>query len=464
MVIITILVILVGMISLTSTSVFTQSNSNVPEWIKNNAGWWADGTIDDTAFVQGIEYLIENNILLVSSQTTNWTDENNIPSWIKNNAGWWADGTIDDTAFVQGIEWLVSNGIINIKNNHLQENNVLNSILIEDYDLIEFARENKITTQNWSGNGYDSTKLKILEEYDYQMYVSERLNSEQELYDFSSCEWGLIISSSKYVNEELETCFKLGDYDEVFVKISKFTDSRNAVKLLDSTPSEIKFVYKKYEKFSRDASCVWQFENFNESYQYMADRNNFLVSHPELYPDYTRSEYLEPSDFVIPINEQSTNSDVVMCRYHDYVLTIVSDGLWRADQFILMDKMLEQLLLSEGAKLTFISGELLDQKNMIKYETPVNAMVEGFVASCGNEYGKPGTNVVVHVLHDNFEERDRKLSGVIKITVNNYKDEIMASDTVTFNDLSYMESVEVGKKLDHMNSIEYCSYDIVSIK
>jgi len=40
-----------------------------------------------------------------------------IPSWIKNNAGWWADGTIDDNSFISGIEWLVSNGMINIKNN-----------------------------------------------------------------------------------------------------------------------------------------------------------------------------------------------------------------------------------------------------------------------------------------------------------------------------------------------------------
>ena len=26
-----------------------------------------------------------------------------IPSWIKNNAGWWADGVIDDGSFVSGI-------------------------------------------------------------------------------------------------------------------------------------------------------------------------------------------------------------------------------------------------------------------------------------------------------------------------------------------------------------------------
>jgi plastocyanin len=95
--------------------VISVDDSKIPSWIKNNAGWWADGTIDDNSFVQGIQYLIENNILIVSSQTTNDIQEK-IPSWIKNNAGWWADGTIDDESFIRGIEYLVSNGIINIKN------------------------------------------------------------------------------------------------------------------------------------------------------------------------------------------------------------------------------------------------------------------------------------------------------------------------------------------------------------
>ena len=29
-----------------------------------------------------------------------------IPDWIKNNAGWWSDGQIDDDSFVSGIQWL----------------------------------------------------------------------------------------------------------------------------------------------------------------------------------------------------------------------------------------------------------------------------------------------------------------------------------------------------------------------
>ncbi len=40
--------------------------------------------------------------------------EPEIPSWIKNNAGWWADGQIDDEAFVQGIQYLITNGILQL--------------------------------------------------------------------------------------------------------------------------------------------------------------------------------------------------------------------------------------------------------------------------------------------------------------------------------------------------------------
>ena len=39
---------------------------------------------------------------------------NEIPSWIKNNAGWWADGTIDDESFIQGIQFLIKEGIMKV--------------------------------------------------------------------------------------------------------------------------------------------------------------------------------------------------------------------------------------------------------------------------------------------------------------------------------------------------------------
>jgi len=46
-----------------------QAQSLVPDWIKANAGWWAEGTVDDATFLNGIEFLIENKIINVSSES-----------------------------------------------------------------------------------------------------------------------------------------------------------------------------------------------------------------------------------------------------------------------------------------------------------------------------------------------------------------------------------------------------------
>jgi hypothetical protein len=42
-----------------------QSEIGIPGWIKNSAGWWAEGAIDDDTFVQGIQFLIKEGIMSV---------------------------------------------------------------------------------------------------------------------------------------------------------------------------------------------------------------------------------------------------------------------------------------------------------------------------------------------------------------------------------------------------------------
>ncbi|MGH9909701.1 MAG: HYR domain-containing protein, partial [Nitrososphaerales archaeon] len=85
--------------------------SQVPEWVKNNAKWWAEGSIDESDFVAGIQYLIKNGIINVPS-TESTGSSTTIPDWIKNNAQWWADDLISENDFMSGIQWMVSNGII----------------------------------------------------------------------------------------------------------------------------------------------------------------------------------------------------------------------------------------------------------------------------------------------------------------------------------------------------------------
>ena len=88
--------------------------NTIPSWIKNNAGWWADNKINDNDFISGIEYLIENKIIKVSTYVNKENFTDSIPSWIKNNAGWWSSGKISNNDFLTGIEYLIENGIINV--------------------------------------------------------------------------------------------------------------------------------------------------------------------------------------------------------------------------------------------------------------------------------------------------------------------------------------------------------------
>jgi len=51
---------------LLATIVSSAEAAGIPAWIKNNAGWWADGQIDDNTFVQGIQFLIKAGIIVVN--------------------------------------------------------------------------------------------------------------------------------------------------------------------------------------------------------------------------------------------------------------------------------------------------------------------------------------------------------------------------------------------------------------
>ena len=91
------------------------SEQKIPEWIKTNAGWWAQNKIDDNTFVSGIQYLIKQGIISVSpSSTTSENTSKDIPKWIKNNADWWSQGLISNDDFLKGITFLVDNGIITV--------------------------------------------------------------------------------------------------------------------------------------------------------------------------------------------------------------------------------------------------------------------------------------------------------------------------------------------------------------
>jgi len=64
------LLIIVSISALATIFASAEENYNIPQWVKNNAKWWAEGQVSDSDFVAAMKYLIENKIMQISAQSS----------------------------------------------------------------------------------------------------------------------------------------------------------------------------------------------------------------------------------------------------------------------------------------------------------------------------------------------------------------------------------------------------------
>jgi hypothetical protein len=113
--------IVVSTVPLVSSDVL-RGEFTIPNWVKNTAGWWASDQIPDSAFLQGIQYLIKEGIIIVEIPTEIDSEAaEEVPGWVKNTAGWWAEDKIHDTTFVSGIKYLIGKGILVVMEPQVEE-------------------------------------------------------------------------------------------------------------------------------------------------------------------------------------------------------------------------------------------------------------------------------------------------------------------------------------------------------
>jgi len=91
------------------------ATTSIPSWIKNNARWWAGGTIPDRDFVAGMQYLVQSGIITIPPTQQVHSGSSDVPHWVKSNAKWWADGLIPDLEFVSGIQYMIKSGIMRVQ-------------------------------------------------------------------------------------------------------------------------------------------------------------------------------------------------------------------------------------------------------------------------------------------------------------------------------------------------------------
>ena len=57
----------------------------------------------------------ENNIIMVSTTSTGNISNDDVPDWIRNTAHWWSQDLISEDEFINSLEYMIREGIIIIK-------------------------------------------------------------------------------------------------------------------------------------------------------------------------------------------------------------------------------------------------------------------------------------------------------------------------------------------------------------
>ena len=94
-----------------SINVFS-SKTMFPDWIKEIASMWCTDEINESLFIEAIQYLIEHEAIIVEDTEDSKEHAQEIPDWVKENACWWSEGETSEDEFANALRFLISNGII----------------------------------------------------------------------------------------------------------------------------------------------------------------------------------------------------------------------------------------------------------------------------------------------------------------------------------------------------------------
>ena len=70
------------------------------------------GEITDDEFKNGLNFMIQNKIIMMPSLDHNSSTIDDIPSWFRNTAHWWSDDLISQQEFINSIKYLIQEDVI----------------------------------------------------------------------------------------------------------------------------------------------------------------------------------------------------------------------------------------------------------------------------------------------------------------------------------------------------------------
>ena len=150
------LIVTIGLVAHNATA------QGIPDWIRNNAMWWADGVISEAEFVAGLQYLIAEDILKVPPTQVSSEKSESVPEWVKNSAKWWAEGTVSDTEFINSVQYLMKTGVISVASKSMPEEKTMATKTQNDMLQAELQACQEIKKAYDRIKCEDAVELKIL--------------------------------------------------------------------------------------------------------------------------------------------------------------------------------------------------------------------------------------------------------------------------------------------------------------
>lgn len=167
---------------------------SIPSWFKNNAKWWDEGLIQQTEFLNSIEFLIEDSIILVPSVPPFSKNQNpEIPPIIKEKIIMWVNGDLNDTQLASSFQFLLLEGILKvdkrncdnspeIKSNYSECN--LSGKIFSDSD-IKFS---SFESSDLSGTDFSKSDLTLSNFNSANLYASDFSETRLKFASFQNAE------------------------------------------------------------------------------------------------------------------------------------------------------------------------------------------------------------------------------------------------------------------------------------
>jgi len=285
------------------TQVDASSTSyQMPDWIKTNARWWADGTTTDKEFASTMGFLVKEKIISVNIPMNNdgsilVNDNLQIPNWLRNNAKWWVDGKIQDSDFTSGVEYMIKEKVITFSEKKIvKSENINGKISNEDlkslYLISKWQESSAISLSKLNDQQQKILKEFVVKKATDKQPVTKTITSLLQRQDIDKKFYEQIHGDTKKVSDEIKRiALKQGITPSELEKIAKITTEPSTqtptppANPLQRTVDEIKVKNNAVAKSSDSELAIF------------ANQLSFILgSHEHTLLEQYRTYDLDPSD------------------------------------------------------------------------------------------------------------------------------------------------------------------------